>query len=110
MKIKVEQKHIDAAVLYRSKTEVNPKECCPIALAVWDHFQWKNVSVGWCDDPDEYKMFHELFYISVQDPDNDYKELVDQDSISDIEQCSKFAEKFDEGEEVKPFEFEIKKS
>ena len=55
-------------------------------------------------------MFHELFYISVQDPDNDYKELVDQDSISDIEQCSKFAEKFDEGEEVKPFEFEIKKS
>ena len=53
-------------------------------------------------------MFHEFFYISVTDPENDYEELIKDDSISDLELCSKFAERYDNGDEVKPFEFEFK--
>ena len=110
MKIKVKQKHIDAAKIYRDKTDVNPTECCPISLALWDKFPWKNISVGWCSRPsDEYKMYHETFYISILDPDDDYKEIINTDNvISDIEDCSRFAEKYDNGDKVKPFEFEIK--
>ena len=47
------------------------------------------------------------FYISVTDPENDYEEIIKDDSISDIEDCSRFAEKYDNGEKVKPFEFKI---
>ena len=34
--------------------------------------------------------------------------VVKDDSISDLEKCSKFAEQYDDGEKVEPFEFEIK--
>ena len=109
MKIKVKQKHIDASKIFREKTNVNPKECCPISLALWDKFPWKHISVGWISSPQyENKMFHESFYISVTDPEDDYKELIKDNSISDIEKCSKFAEQYDNGDKVKPFEFEIK--
>ena len=37
-----------------------------------------------------------------------YEELIKDDSISDLELCSKFAERYDNGNEVKPFEFEFK--
>jgi hypothetical protein len=53
-------------------------------------------------------MFHESFYISVTDPENDYEELISDDSITDLEKCSKFAEQYDNGDKVEPFEFEIK--
>ena len=54
-------------------------------------------------------MFHEFFYISVTDPENDYDEIIySDDKISDLELCSKFAERYDNGDKVKPFEFEIK--
>ena len=36
------------------------------------------------------------------------KKLLRIGSISDIEDCSRFAEKYDNGEKVKPFEFELK--
>jgi len=52
-------------------------------------------------------MFHESFFISVTDPENDYEEIIKDDSISDLEKCSKFAEQYDDGEKVEPFEFEI---
>ena len=110
MKVKITQKHIDAAKIYRDKTDVNPTECCPISLALWDKFPWKNISVGWCSTPSNAnKMFHEIFYISILDPDNNYKQIINtHDIVSDIEDCSRFAEKYDNGEEVKPFEFELK--
>ena len=114
MKIGVKQKHIDMAPKLFSKGE-NAKECCPIACAVQEKFPDKLVSVGWCDNVHpvyaekiDTKMFHEHFYISVADPDNDYEEIIQDDSISDLELCSKFAERYDNGDEVKPFEFEIK--
>ena len=53
-------------------------------------------------------MFHESFFISVTDPENDYEEVIKDDSISDLELCSKFAEQYDNGDKVKPFEFELK--
>ena len=87
MKVKIKQKHIDAAKIWRDKTEVNPTECCPISLALWDKFPWKNISVGWCSTPSNAnKMFHEIFYISILDPDNDYKQIINtHDVVSDIE-------------------------
>ena len=52
---------------------------------------------------------HEFFYISVTDPENDYDEIIySDDKISDLEKCSKFAERYDNGNKVEPFEFEIK--
>lgn len=108
MKIEVKQKHIDMAPKLFSKGE-NAKECCPIACAVQEKFPDKLVSVGWISSPQyENKMFHESFYVSVTDPENDYEELIKDDSISDLELCSKFAERYDNGNEVKPFEFEFK--
>lgn len=107
MKIEVKQKHIDMAPKLFNKGE-NPKECCPIACAVQEKFPDKLVSVGWCHEDDARLMFHEFFYISVTDPENDYEELIKDDSISDLELCSKFAERYDNGDEVKPFEFEFK--
>lgn len=107
MKIEVKQKHIDMAPKLFSKGE-NAKECCPIACAVQEKFPDKLVSVGWISSPQyENKMFHESFYVSVTDPENDYEELIKDDSISDLELCSKFAERYDNGNEVKPFEFEF---
>ena len=107
MKIEVKQKHIDLAPKLFSKG-VNAKECCPISCAVQEKFPDKLVSVGWIGSPDyASKMFHESFYISVTDPENDYEEIIKDNSISDIEDCSRFAEKYDNGEKVKPFEFEI---
>jgi hypothetical protein len=54
-------------------------------------------------------MFHEFFYISVTDPENDYDEIIySDDKISDLEKCSKFADRYDNGDKVEPFEFEIK--
>ena len=35
-------------------------------------------------------------------------ELSFEDEISDLEICSNFAEKYDNGEDVKPFEFELR--
>ena len=108
MKIEVKQKHIDMAPKLFSKG-VNAKECCPISCAIQEKFPGKLVSVGWCNEIDEYKMFHEFFYISVADPENDYDEIIFSDSkVSDLEECSKFAERYDNGDVVKPFEFEIK--
>lgn len=114
MKIEVKQKHIDMAPKLFSKG-VNAKECCPIACAVQEKFPDKLVSVGWCANVHpvyaekiDKKMFHEHFYISVADPDDDYEEIIQDDSISDLELCSKFAERYDNGDKVKPFEFEIK--
>ena len=108
MKIEVKQKHIDLAPKLFSKG-VNAKECCPISCAVQDKFPDKLVSVGWTSSPQyENKMFHESFFISVTDPENDYEEVIKDDSISDLELCSKFAEQYDNGDKVKPFEFEIK--
>ena len=108
MKIEVKQKHIDMAPKLFSKGG-NAKECCPIACAVQEKFPDKLVSVGWISSPQyENKMYHESFYVSVTDPENDYEELIKDDSISDLELCSKFAERYDNGDEVKPFEFEIK--
>jgi len=107
MKIEVKQKHIDLAPKLFSKG-VNAKECCPISCAVQDKFPDKLVSVGWISSPQyENKMFHESFFISVTDPENDYEEVIKDDSISDLELCSKFAEQYDNGDKVKPFEFEI---
>jgi len=107
MKIEVKQKHIDMAPKLFSKG-VNAKECCPISCAIQEKFPDKLVSVGWCDEVDSNKMFHEFFYISVSDPDNDYEEIIySDDKISDLEKCSNFAEKYDNGDEVKPFEFEV---
>ena len=110
MKVKVKQKHIEASKIFRNKTDVNPTECCPISLALWDKFPWKNISVGWCSNPNnENKMFHDMFYISILDPNNHYKQIINTDNIiSDLEDCSKFAEKYDDGDKVKPFEFELK--
>ena len=108
MKIEVKQKHIDMAPKLFSKG-VNAKECCPISCAIQDKFPGKLVSVGWCNEVDSYKMFHEFFYISVSDPDDDYEEIIYCDNkISDLEKCSNFAEKYDNGDKVEPFEFEIK--
>ena len=108
MKIEIKQKHIDMAPKLFSKG-VNAKECCPISCAVQEKFPDKLVSVGWISSPKyEDKMFHECFYVSVTDPENDYEEIIQDDSISDLEECSKFAEKYDNGDKVKPFEFEIK--
>ena len=108
MKIEVKQKHIDLAPKLFSKG-VNPKECCPISCAIQEKFPDKLVSVGWISSPQyENKTFHESFFISVTDPENDYEEVIKDDSISDLELCSKFAERYDNGDEVKPFEFEIK--
>jgi len=53
-------------------------------------------------------MFHESFYISVTDPENDYEEVISDELITDLEKCSKFAERYDNGDKVEPFEFEIK--
>ena len=101
MRVKVTQKHIDASKIFRDKTDVNPTECCPISLALWDNFPWKNISVGWCS--------REIFYISILDPDKDYKQIINtNDVVSDTEDCSRFAEKYDNGDNVKPFEFELK--
>jgi hypothetical protein len=108
MKIEVKQKHIDLAPKLFSKG-VNAKECCPISCAVQDKFPDKLVSVGWMGSPDyASKMFPESFFISVTDPENDYEEVIKDNSISDLELCSKFAEQYDNGDKVKPFEFEIK--
>ena len=108
MKIEVKQKHIDLAPKLFSKG-ANPKECCPISCAMQEKFPDKLVSVGWCDEVDSNKMFHQFFYISVADPEDDYEEIIySDDKISDLEDCSRFAEKYDNGEKVKPFEFEIK--
>ena len=108
MKIEVKQKHIDLAPKLFSKG-VNPKECCPISCAIQEKFPDKLISVGWISSPQyENKMFHESFFISVTDPENDYEEVIKDDSISDLELCSKFAEQYDNGDKVKPFEFEIK--
>ena len=108
MKIEVKQKHIDLAPKLFSKG-INAKECCPISCAVQEKFPDKLVSVGWCGEVDSNKMFHEFFYISVTDPENDYDEIIyNDDKIYDLELCSKFAERYDNGDEVKPFEFEIK--
>ena len=108
MKIKVKQKHIDLAPKLFSKG-VSPKECCPISCAIQEKFPDKLVSVGWCNENDARLMFHEFFYISVTDPENDYDEIIySDDKISDLEKCSEFAERYDNGENVKPFEFELK--
>jgi len=109
MKIEVKQKHIDLAPKLFSKG-VNAKECCPISCAIQEKFPDKLVSVGWIGSPDyASKMFHECFYISVTDPEDDYEEIIySDDKIYDLEKCSKFAEQYDNGDKVKPFEFEIK--
>jgi hypothetical protein len=58
---------------------------------------------------DSNKMFHQFFYISVTDPENDYDEIIySDDKISDLEKCSKFADRYDNGDKVEPFEFEIR--
>jgi hypothetical protein len=44
----------------------------------------------------------------VTDPENDYEEVISDELITDLEKCSKFAEQYDNGDKVKPFEFEIK--
>jgi hypothetical protein len=108
MKIEVKQKHIDLAPKLFSKG-VNAKECCPISCAIQEKFPDKLVSVGWIGSPDyASKMFHECFYISVTDPEDDYEEIIySDDKIYDLEKCSKFAEQYDNGDKVKPFEFEI---
>jgi len=108
MKIEVKQKHIDLAPKLFSKGK-NAKECCPIACAIQEKFPNKVVSVGWCNENDARLMFHEFFYISVSDPDDDYEEIIySDDKISDLEKCSKFAEQYDNGDNVQPFEFELK--
>ena len=115
MKIKVKQKHIDLAPKLFSK-QGNPTECCPIAIAVGEKYPDKVVSVGWCDNVHpvyaekiDTKMFHEHFFISVREPDGDLEEILYQNGkISDLEICSNFAEKYDNGENVKPFEFELR--
>jgi len=107
MKIEVKQKHIDLAPKLFSEGD-NAKECCPIACAVYEKFPDKLVSVGWISSPKyEDKMFHESFYVSVTDPENDYEELIKEGSITDLEECSKFAERYDNGDAVKPFEFNM---
>jgi hypothetical protein len=54
-------------------------------------------------------MFHEHFFIAVSEPDGDLDEILYKDGqISDLEICSNFAEKYDNGENVKPFEFELR--
>ena len=90
MKIEVKQKHIDLAPKLFSKG-VNAKECCPISCAVQDKFPDKLVSVGWMGSPDyASKMFHESFFISVTDPENDYEEVIKDNSISDLEKINYF--------------------
>ena len=80
----------------------NAKECCPIACAIQEKFPDKLVSVGWCNENDARLMFHEFFYISVTDPENNYDEIIySDDKISDLELCSKFAERYDNGDKVK---------
>ena len=84
MKIEVKQKHIDLAPKLFSKGK-NAKECCPIACAIQEKFPDKLVSVGWCNEVDNYKMFHEFFYISVTYSENDYYEIIYSDyKISDL--------------------------
>jgi len=55
MKIEVKQKHIDMAPKLFSKG-VNAKECCPISCAIQEKFPDKLVSVGWCNEVDNYKI------------------------------------------------------
>jgi hypothetical protein len=115
MKIEVKQKHINLAPKLFSK-QGNSSQCCPIAIAVKEKFPNKVVSVGWGDDVSpnylntiDKKMFHEHFFIAVSEPDGDLDEILYKDGqISDLEICSNFAEKYDNGENVKPFEFELR--
>ena len=76
MKIEVKQKHIDLAHTLFSKG-VNAKECCTISCAIQEKFPDKLVSVDWIGSPDyASKMYHECFYISVTDPEDDYVEII----------------------------------
>ena len=107
MKIQVTEKHIELAPKLFKKGR-NASECCPIACAVAEKFPKQTVSVGWCDTVNNEKshnLFHDFFYISLKDKKDEMVEL----EILNKEECSRFAEKYDDGQKVNPFEFEIKK-
>ena len=87
MRIKVKQKDID-------KGQAENIKCCAIALALRRAFKTDMVEVKTDDQTNK---------VILQIDDNEY----DHDCISKSDHIISFMSKFDIGEEVKPFEFEL---